>query len=307
MHNALAVEGDEMRLASVRTSNGDVAAVVEGDEIVLLSEADAGLPADLIALIAEGNTLFARIAEAVASGRGRRPLADVALAPPVARPPKFFAVGLNYADHVAESGQPTPEFPTVFSKMPNAVAGPYDDIEQPIVSDRLDYEGELGFVIGQRCKHVTREDAPGVIAGYVVVNDLSVRDYQLRTPQWTLGKSFDTHGVIGPWIVTGDEIDPHALEIRTLVNGEERQHSNTRNLIFDCFAQVELLSSVATLEPGDIVATGTPGGVGIASNRFMKPGDVVRVEIEGIGAIENRVVREEPPEGVVTSMKRRAA
>jgi 2-keto-4-pentenoate hydratase/2-oxohepta-3-ene-1,7-dioic acid hydratase in catechol pathway len=292
-----------MKLASVRTSNGALAAAVDGDDVVVLHEADAALPPSLVALIAEGEAVRDRIAEAIASGRGRRPLADVALAPPVSRPSKFFAVGLNYADHVAESGQETPEFPTVFSKMPNAVNGPYDDIELPIVSDRLDYEGELGFVIGRRCKHISRVDAPSVIAGYLVVNDVSVRDYQLRTPQWTLGKSFDTHGVIGPWIVTGDEIDPHALEIRTLVNGEERQHSNTSNLIFDCFTQVELLSSVCTLEPGDIVATGTPGGVGIASNRFMTPGDVVRVEIEGIGAIENRVVRERAPQGVVTSMQ----
>jgi 2-keto-4-pentenoate hydratase/2-oxohepta-3-ene-1,7-dioic acid hydratase in catechol pathway len=291
-----------MRLASIRTSEGQTAAAVVGDEVVLFAEADPGLPASLPDLFEGGAGLLDRVATVVKSGQHRRPLVHSSLAAPIARPSKFFAIGLNYADHVAESGQPTPEFPTVFSKMPSSVAGPYEDVLRPRVSDRLDYEGELGFVIGRRCKHVSKEDAPSVIAGYVVINDVSVRDYQLRTPQWTLGKSFDTHGVVGPWIVTGDEIDPHALEIRTLVNGEVRQHSNTSNLIFDCFTQVELLSAVCTLEPGDIVATGTPGGVGIATNQWLKAGDVVRVEIEGIGAIENRVIDEPVPTGVVTSL-----
>jgi len=152
----------------------------------------------------------------------------------------------------------------------------------------------MGFVIGRRCRHVPRERAHEVIGGYVVINDVSVRDCQLRTSQWTLGKSFDTHGVVGPWIVTGDEIDPHAANIRTRLNGEVRQDSNTRELIFDCFDQVALLSSICTLEPGDIVATGTPAGVGQHARppRFLVPGDVVRVEIDGIGAIENRVVAE---------------
>jgi 2-keto-4-pentenoate hydratase/2-oxohepta-3-ene-1,7-dioic acid hydratase in catechol pathway len=175
------------------------------------------------------------------------------------------------------------------------VTGPYDEVHRPRVSDQLDYEGELGFVIGRRCRHVSREDAPGVIAGYLAVDDVSVRDWQVRTPQWTLGKSFDTHGPIGPWIVTADELgDPHALDIRTWVNGELRQSSNTANLIYDSYALVEVLSTVCTLEPGDIVATGTPGGVGMLMDppQLLRAGDVVRVEIEGIGAIENRVVDE---------------
>ena len=285
-----------MKLASIRIDAGVSAAAVVGDEVVDLRAADPSLPADMKELLAGGAATLAQVRRAVDSGRARRPLAAVALAAPVSSPSKFFAVGLNYADHVAESGQPTPEHPTVFSKMTSCVVGPYDDVERPVVSDALDYEGELGFVIGTRCRHVPREHAADVIAGYVVINDVSVRDYQLRTPQWTLGKSFDTHGVVGPWIVTSDELDPHALDIRTTVNGEVRQQSNTRHLIFDCFAQVELLSSVCTLEPGDIVATGTPGGVGIASQppRWLAPGDVVRVEIESIGAVENRIVQEQP-------------
>jgi 2-keto-4-pentenoate hydratase/2-oxohepta-3-ene-1,7-dioic acid hydratase in catechol pathway len=285
-----------MKLASIRTDAGVSAAAVVGDEVVDLRAADPSLPADMKELLASGAATLAQVRRAVDSGRARRPLAAVALAAPVSSPSKFLAVGLNYADHVAESGQPTPEHPTVFSKMPSCVVGPYDDVERPVVSDALDYEGELGFVIGTRCRHVPRERAADVIAGYVVINDVSVRDYQLRTPQWTLGKSFDTHGVVGPWIVTSDELDPHALDIRTTVNGDVRQQSNTRHLIFDCYAQVELLSSVCTLEPGDIVATGTPGGVGIALQppRWLQPGDVVRVEIESIGAVENRIVQEQP-------------
>jgi 2-keto-4-pentenoate hydratase/2-oxohepta-3-ene-1,7-dioic acid hydratase in catechol pathway len=283
-----------MRLASIQTTDGPRSAAVDGDEVVDLGAADSSLPTDLALLLAGGGALLERVRAAVASGIGRQPLAEVRLAAPIPRPQKFFAVGLNYADHVAESGLPTPEFPTVFAKMTSCVTGPHDDVQRPLVSEQLDYEGELGFVIGRRCRHVSRDEAAGAIAGYVVINDVSVRDYQLRTAQWTLGKSFDTHGVVGPWIVTADEIDPHSLDIRTLVNGEERQHSNTRNLIFDCFDQVEVLSAVCTLEPGDIVATGTPGGVGIAAKppSWLVPGDVVRVEIEGIGAIENRIIQE---------------
>lgn len=281
-----------MRLASIHANGGAGTAAVVGDEIVDLAVAAPGLPADMAALLALGEPGVERVAAAIDSGAGRRPLSKTPLLAPVPRPPKFLAVGLNYADHVAESGQETPDFPTVFAKLPSCVTGPFSDVQRPLVSSQLDYEGELGFVIGRRCRHVPRDRADEVIAGYVVINDYSVRDFQLRTSQWILGKSFDTHGVIGPWIVTADEIDPQRLDIRTLVNGETRQSSNTSNLIFDCAAQVELLSSVCTLEPGDVVATGTPGGVGIATGRFLVPGDRVRVEIDGIGAIENRIVQE---------------
>jgi 2-keto-4-pentenoate hydratase/2-oxohepta-3-ene-1,7-dioic acid hydratase in catechol pathway len=220
------------------------------------------------------------------------------------RPRKFFAIGLNYADHVAESGLDTPEHLTVFMKAPTCVAGPYDPIERPVVSEWLDYEGELGFVIGRRCRHVSAEDAASVIAGYLVVDDVSVRDWQMQTPQWSLAKSFDTHGPIGPWIVTPDELgDPHALGIRTFVNDEVRQESNTSQLIFDCFRIVEILSQACTLEPGDVIATGTPSGVAGAmeGQPWLEPGDRVRIEIDGIGAIDNEVV-DERPEGAVASV-----
>ena len=286
-----------MKLATLRRPDGSLTtAVVVGDEIVDLSVAAPDAPGEMSALLAAGPAALARVRDAAAGSAGREPLDRAALAAPVQRPGKFLAVGLNYADHIAESGAPTPEYPTVFAKTSSCVNGPFDDVLRPAISDELDYEGELGFVIGTRCRHVPRDLAHEVIAGYVIVDDFTVRDIQHRSGQWTLGKSFDTHGVIGPWIVTGDELgDPHSLPIRTLVNGELRQSSDTSNLIFDCFAQIEIISGICTLEPGDVVATGTPGGVGKALGKLLVPGDVVRVEIDGIGAIENRVVQEQLP------------
>jgi 2-keto-4-pentenoate hydratase/2-oxohepta-3-ene-1,7-dioic acid hydratase in catechol pathway len=225
-------------------------------------------------------------------------LSEVTLEAPIARPPKFLAVGLNYADHVAESGLDTPKHPTIFNKQSTCVVGPGAAIHVPKASHVLDYEGELGLVIGRRCRHVTRDEAPDVIAGYTIVNDATVRDWQLRIPTWTMGKSFDTHGPIGPWIVTSDELpDPHQLRLRTFVNGELRQDSNTKELIFDCFSLVEHFSTAFTLEPGDVVSTGTPAGVGIGMKppQLLKAGDEVRIEIEGIGVLENPVI-DEPDE-----------
>jgi 2-keto-4-pentenoate hydratase/2-oxohepta-3-ene-1,7-dioic acid hydratase in catechol pathway len=284
-----------VKLASLKSEGGTGTSVVAilDDEVVDLSAALPESPSDVAGLFELGPSAVDQVRAVIEAGGNRSPLELSRLASPVASPGKFFAIGLNYADHIAETGAEAPKFPNVFAKMPSCVAGPYDEVQLPSVSDQLDYEGELGFVIGTRCRHVSRERASEVIAGYVVINDYSVRDYQMRTSQWILGKSFDTHGVIGPWLVTADEIaDPHTLPIRTLVNGELRQSSNTSNLIFDCFDAVELLSSVCTLEPGDVVATGTPGGVGMATGTFLAPGDVVRVEIDGIGAIENRIVPE---------------
>ena len=221
---------------------------------------------------------------------------DVRLLAPV-QPRKFLAIGLNYADHIAESGMQAPEFPIFFNKQVTCVVGPGDDIHMPRVSSLLDYEGELAIVIGERCRHVPVERAPDVIAGYTITNDLSVRDWQLRTPTMTMGKSFDTHGPLGPWVVTADELgDPHDRGIRTFVNGEERQNGNTREMVFNCFEQIAHLSQAFTLEPGDVIATGTPAGVGAVRQPFpeglLKVGDVVRVEIDGVGALENTVTEE---------------
>lgn len=271
-----------------------VGVVVDGGVVDLAAEAPA-LPREMTALFAAGGEALHAAANAATRARQQLALDAVRLAPPILRPPKFLAIGLNYADHVAEAGLEAPKLPTVFNKQSTCVTGPHDPVHMPRVSSALDYEGELGFVIGRRCRHVPRARAHKVIAGYLVVNDVSVRDWQLRIPTWTMGKSFDTHGPIGPWLTTGDEVgDPHRLRLRTWVNGELRQDSSTKQLIFDCFALVEHLSTAFTLEPGDVIATGTPGGVGIAMKppRLLAVGDVMRVEIDGLGALENEVVPE---------------
>ncbi|MGH8590429.1 MAG: fumarylacetoacetate hydrolase family protein [Gammaproteobacteria bacterium] len=270
-----------------------IGAVVANE--VVDGSAAPGLPRDLLGFLEAGRSALEGLARLIESGRGRIPLEAVRLGPPVPRPPKFLAIGLNYADHIAETGRERPEFPAFFNKQPTCVNGPYDPIQRPRVSEKLDYEGELGFVIGRRCRHVQKERAREVIAGYLIVNDVSVRDWQARAPTLTLGKSFDTHGPIGPWIVTPDEVsDPHALDLKTWVNGGLRQSSNTRHMIFNCYHQVEVLSAAFTLEPGDIVSTGTCSGVGVLMKPrgYLKIGDVVRVEVERIGYIENRVIEE---------------
>jgi 2-keto-4-pentenoate hydratase/2-oxohepta-3-ene-1,7-dioic acid hydratase in catechol pathway len=282
-----------MKLATFTHAGSTRIGVVVDDEIVDLAAAAPDLPRDMVAFLAAGAPVLAAARSAVADRTPRLALAGVHLDAPVPRPPEFLAIGLNYADHVAEAKLERPTFPVFFNKQVTCVTGPYDPIHLPRASTKLDYEGELGFVIGRRCRHVPRERAHEVIAGYLVVDDVSVRDWQFKAATWTLGKSFDTHGPIGPWLVTADELgDPHALELRTWVNGELRQHSNTREFIFDCFDMVATLSTVFTLEPGLVVSTGTPSGVGGPVRRYLKVDDVVRIEIEGIGAIENRVIAE---------------
>ncbi len=222
-------------------------------------------------------------------------LSEVKLTSPVLKPEKFFGVALNYADHIEETGLEKPEYPTLFNKQNSCVIGDGDAIHLPKVSEKLDYEGELGVVIGKRCRNITREQAREVIAGYTIVNDVSVRDWQMRSHTWTLGKSFDTHGPVGPWIVTPDEIgDPHNLNIKTWVNEDLRQDFSTKYLVFDCYYLVEYLSQVMTLEPGDIIATGTSSGVGVKMKPrgYMKAGDEVRIEIENIGTLKNPVIDE---------------
>jgi 2-keto-4-pentenoate hydratase/2-oxohepta-3-ene-1,7-dioic acid hydratase in catechol pathway len=267
-----------MKLAAFHGTEGLRVGLVEDREIVDLGAGTSAL--DALDRPADGPRLL---------------LEDVRLAPPIPRPPKFLAIGLNYAAHVEESGMKAPEVPLFFNKQSTCVIGPGDGIEIPRASSMVDYEGELAFVIGRRCRHVSADDAPDVIAGYTIVNDVSVRDWQLRTPTMTMGKSFDTHGPTGPWIVTADELgDPHGLRLRTWVNDELRQDASTDDLIFNCFEQVEHLSTAFTLEVGDLVATGTPAGVGMAMQppQWLQAGDVVRIEIDGIGVLENPVVAE---------------
>ncbi|HKF29452.1 MAG TPA: fumarylacetoacetate hydrolase family protein [Candidatus Binataceae bacterium] len=291
-----------MKLATFTHQGRTGIGVVTDESIVDLAAAAPELPREMIAFLGAGGEALDLACKAVAGKTGRIALSAVKLEAPIARPPEFLAIGLNYADHVAETGREKPSFPMFFNKQATCVVGPNDPIHLPRASKALDYEGELGFVIGRRCRHVPRDRAHEVIAGYLIVDDVSVRDWQMRAPTMTLGKSFDTHGPIGPWIVTPDEIgDPHALDLKTFVNGEMRQQSNTRHLIFDCFAQVETLSTVFTLLPGTIVSTGTPGGVAAAMKppKWLVAGDVVRIEIEKIGKLENQVIAE-PAETAVT-------
>ena len=276
-----------------RTSGLWRSGVVVGDEVVDLTDPEVGLPGEMTDLLAMGEGAMARAA-AAADGQGRRlPLAEVHLVAPVPRPPTVLAIGMNYAAHVAEFGRTPPEHQVWFNKQRTCVVGPGEPIEVPEVSDQVDYEGELAFVIGRRCRHVPAAEAMSVIAGFTIMNDVSVRDWQWRTPTWTLGKSFDSHGPLGPVLVTTDElVDPGGLRLRTWVNEDLRQDASTGDMLFDCSAMVELLSTVCTLEPGTVVSTGTPPGVGAGFDppRWLVPGDVVRVEIEGIGVLENPVV-----------------
>ena len=281
-----------MKLATCAYKQKIIIGAVVGDQMIPF---DRHGSTNMPQFLAGGPANLEKLQEKIDGGIDRMALADVTLLAPVPRPGKYFGVGLNYADHIAETGLEKPEFPTIFNKQSTCVIGPGQPIHRPRISDKLDYEGELGFVIGRRCRHVTREQARSVIGGYLICNDVTIRDWQARSDTWTLGKSFDTHGPIGPWIVTPDEIgDPHNLNIKTWVNTEQRQSSNTRQLLFDCYYLVEYLSTVMTLEPGDIVATGTSSGVGVRMKPrgYMKPGDVVRVEIEKIGVLENPVIEE---------------
>ncbi len=287
-----------MRLASFRFEDRDRVGVIVDDEVVDLFLAEPEVPTEMCDFLAAGEDARVMAEMAVERGGNRRPLSDVQLLAPVPRPSKFLAVGLNYADHIAETGAETPRYPTIFTKQRTCVNHPGGEIQIPLASKNVDYEGELGIVIGQTCRHVAAADAASVIAGYTIVNDVSVRDWQNRTRQFTMGKSFDTHGPMGPLIVSGDELgNPHVLGIRTFVNGELRQNSNTEHLIFNCYDIVEYLSTAFTLEPGDVIATGTPSGVAAAMTppRWLTPGDIVRIEIDGIGALENVCVPEPEP------------
>jgi len=282
-----------MKLATFKADAGNTGELgaVEGDRVVALG----ALARDMQDLIARWPTLEAEARRRAAAAERSFPLAGVKLQAPIAKSGKVMAIGLNYADHIAETGAQKPEHQTWFAKMANAINGPYDDVVIPRLSHSVDYEAELVAVIGTGGKHIAKADAKAAVFGYCCGNDVTEREWQKRVSQWIVGKSCDTHAPIGPWIVTADEIpDPHSLGIRCKVNGETRQNSNTRNLIFDIWDQIAFLSEAMTLEPGDLLFTGTPDGVGMAMKppRFLNDGDVVRVEIDRLGAIEARFVRE---------------
>jgi 2-keto-4-pentenoate hydratase/2-oxohepta-3-ene-1,7-dioic acid hydratase in catechol pathway len=286
-----------MKLCRFASGSDDPAlGIVEGEEIVDLSSTDT--PSEPAAALGRiGQASLKKLVE----GAPRLSLSAVRLLAPAA-PRKYLGIALNYADHIAEMGMEAPEVPVFFNKQVTCVVGPGADVHMPKVSTFLDYEAELAVVIGRRCRHVSVERAHEVIAGYTCANDVSVRDWQGRAQTMTIGKSFDTHGPLGPWLVTGDELgNPQDLSIRCFVNDEVRQDASTGEMVFDCFQQVSHLSEAFTLEPGDVIATGTPAGVGLGlqpiRDNLLHVGDTVRVEIEGIGDLVNTVVEE--PEGFV--------
>lgn len=253
---------------------------------------DTGVDGTMIDLIRQWHDLKPDLEARAAAGMGI-PLAAVRLLAPVPRPGKIFAIGLNYADHIAETGMPKPERQLWFTKAQTSVNGPYDPILIARGTTANDYEAELVAVIGPGGKHIAAADAPAAVFGYCIGNDMTERLWQQASPQWALGKSFDSHAPMGPWIVTADELgDPHTLGIHCFVNGELRQESNTRHLVFPIWEQVAHLSQAMTLEPGDVLFTGTPAGVGMATGRYLQPGDVVRVEIERLGHIEGTLQAE---------------
>jgi 2-keto-4-pentenoate hydratase/2-oxohepta-3-ene-1,7-dioic acid hydratase in catechol pathway len=291
----------QMRLVTFLSDGERRAGVLLDDRVLDINGADPELPADIITLLEGGPGPLKRLRQIVESTPPGSPafrlLAEVRLLAPVPRPGKVLCVGRNYADHVSEAaaaGLSRMEKPSVFIKVSSAVIGPGEAIVRPVTTDQLDYEGELALVIGRRAKLVAREEALDCVAGYTIVNDVSARDLQFsKDVGISLGKNFDTALPMGPYLALADEVpDPGHLDIRTYVNGELRQDSNTHNLIFDIPHILWYLAQQLTLEPGDVIATGTPAGVGFAMKPplWLQPGDVVRVEVQGLGALENPVV-----------------
>lgn len=283
-----------MRLVRFEAAGAPRLGVVKEDMVIPLDSLASQYPT-MLSIIAGGEDALVAAREVASSTVERLALIDVKLLAPIERPEKFLAIGMNYRKHIEEAkklGAPSSTGQFWFNKQTSCIVGPYDDTD-PGASEAMDYEVELGVVIGQTAKNVSVENAKDYVFGYFVCNDVSARDWQAHAPTFTVGKSFDTHGPIGPWIVTADEIpDPHSLPLRCYVNGELRQDGNTSELVYNVWDQISYLSTAFTLKPGDLLATGTPSGVGVAMSppSFLKPGDVVRCEVDGIGAIENRVI-----------------
>lgn len=286
-----------MRLVTFKQAGTTRVGVQTDEGVVDLKQADPGLPTEMVALLAGGPQSVERAAEAVSRFDGRRWAGDqIELLAPILNPPKMFGIGENYAAHAVETGNQPPENVVVFAKYSTTIIGPGAPIILPKISRKVDYEAELGVVIGAGGRNIPPERAYEHVVGYVPFHDVSARDYQLRTTQWTLGKNFDTFSPMGPALVTADEIpDPHDLRIRCRVSGETLQDANTRDMIFDIPTLIAELSSVMTLETGDVIATGTPPGVGMARKppRWLRPGDVTEVEIDGLGVLRNPVVAED--------------
>ena len=273
-----------MRLATLRTPTGTVACRVDGDELVELPYPD------VVALLSDPGWADA----AAGAGVGRHPLAGADLDAAV-RPAKVVCVGLNYRSHIEEMGRPLPEHPTLFAKFADTLTGPCDDIVVPAASSEVDWEAELGVVIGRVARNVSEAEAAACIAGYTVVNDVSMRDWQWRTTQWMAGKNFEASTPVGPWVVTGDEIgDAADLELSCDVDGVTMQKTRTGDLLFRPAAIVADVSRITTLRPGDLIATGTPGGVGAGRDPkvFLRPGQLLETALEGVGSCRNRMVED---------------
>lgn len=290
-----------MRLATFIQSGMPRIGVMAGEEIVDLLDYDASLPTDMSRFIALGAPGLQAAGKAVALAHSRLALDTVRLTAPVSLSGKIFGIGMNFSsflDAARRCGMTAAPGQRIwFNRQRTCVVGPADDIWMPRASQALDYEGELAIVIGSRCRHLTSEQARRAIAGYTICNDLTVRDWAARCP--LLGKSFDTHAPMGPWLVTPDELgDPHELTITTTVNGQIRQHGSTAEMLTNCFELIAELSAITTLEPGDIILTGTPDGCAVLSQpaRFLRTGDCVCVSIDGIGEIANAVIPEMPVE-----------
>jgi 2-keto-4-pentenoate hydratase/2-oxohepta-3-ene-1,7-dioic acid hydratase in catechol pathway len=281
-----------MRLVTFEQGGHRHAGVLLQDRVVSLE--GAGFP-DLISVLRGGTQALGTVQAFTANAPSAVPLASVKLCAPIPDPPKILCMGLNYRDHTKEAGLELPKYPVIFAKYSNTVIGPGDNIVLPRNSRKPDYEAEFGFVIGKRARHIKAEDWPNYVFGYMNCNDVSARDYQMSVSQWTMGKNFDTFAPMGPYLVSADEIaDPHNLNISLTLNGQTMQSSNTRELIFKVPETVAFLSSVMTLEPGDVVLTGTPAGVGFSRKppRWLMPGDEVVVRVSGLGELRNTCVAE---------------
>lgn len=282
-----------MRIVSFELAGAARLGVLSGDAVVDLALAAPELPHELAALLRRDGLAAAAAAAKSAPATARRKLADLRLLPPVGNPGKIVCLGLNYVDHAAEGGHAKPTYPSLFLRCTTSLCGHGQPIVRPRCSTALDYEAELVAVVGRKARHVARGEALGVIAGYSCFNDGSVRDYQRKTGQWTIGKNFDATGGFGPWFVSADELPPGAtgLAIRSKLNGQVMQDANTRDMIFPVDETVALLTECMTLEPGDLLVMGTPAGVGYARKPpvWMKAGDTIEIEIEGIGTLSNPI------------------
>lgn len=284
-----------MRLSSVRTANGDTLALRHGDGLYDLRWVDPGLPDGVGALVAGGPDEMARAVKAAEALTAEARLDEGALRyrPLVERPGKILCIGRNYAAHAREGGAEPLDYPDVFMRGATSLVAHGEPLVRPRCSDKFDYEGELVVVVGRRARHVSAADAYGIIAGYSIFNEGSLRDYQRRATQWTMGKTFDGTGGFGPDLVTPDELPEGAVGLRltTTLNGETMQDATTHDLIFPVARIIEILTEAMTLEPGDVIVTGTPAGVGYARKPpvFMKPGDTVEVAIEKVGTLRNSV------------------